>query len=404
MVDEKRIYDAAVCGGGIVGLAAALALAAAGRRVALIERRLPARSRGRLGFDARSVALTPASVDFLRGVGGIDEDELAAIEAMHVWECDGAAALRFRAPSAPAPLAWVVENSALVMRLWRCAAARIALFAPADLTSLRVEPGHVVLALQRGTASESIEARLVVAADGANSRVRSCFAAAVRREPMPSAGAQCAIATVARLHEPHRNTAWQRFGATGPVAMLPFADAHTAAVIWSGAQALIEGLMALADDAFRRALEAEVEQVGGGVVAVDRRFAFPLRQSLARDFNPAPRCVLVGDAARTLHPLAGQGVNIGLEDVRAIAAGARGAGDLGQPGLWRGYARVRRQRSKLMLVLMRSLLSAYCGVNAAKPWRRLARNTGVRLIDSSAVLKAQLVREAMGLGPLASTS
>ena len=404
MADEDCIYDAAVCGGGIVGLAAALALTAAGRRVALIERRLPVRSRARLGFDARSVALTPASVDFLRGLGGIDEDELAAIETMHVWECDGAAALRFRAPGALGPLAWVVENSALAMRLWRCAAARLTLFAPADVKALHVQPRSVVLACQRDAASESVEARLVVAADGANSRVRACFADAVRREPLPSAGAQFAIATVARLRKPHCNTAWQRFGATGPVAMLPFADAHTVAVIWSGAKALIEGLMAMDDDAFGCALEAEVERVGGGVVAVDRRFAFPLRQSLARDFNPAPRCVLVGDAARTLHPLAGQGVNIGLEDVRAIAAAAEGTGDLGQPGRWRRYARVRRQRSKLMLVLMRSLLAAYCGVNADQPWRRLARNTGVRLIDSSAAVKAQLVREAMGLGPLASAS
>ena len=148
--------------------------------------------------------------------------------------------------------------------------------------------------------------------------------------------------------------------------------------------------------------KSEVEQVGGGIEAVAQRFTFPLRQSLARDFNPAPRVLLAGDAARTLHPLAGQGVNIGLEDARAIAAVAR-AGDLGEGTRWRRYASARRQRSKLMLALMRSLLNAYCGANASKPWRRLLRNTGVRFIDSSATIKAQLVREAMGLGPLAAS-
>ena len=402
MADGDCIYDAAVCGGGIVGLSAALALAAAGRRVALIERQPPARMQGRLGFDARSVALTPASVAFLRTLGGIDERELAAIETMRVWEYDGAATLRF---SARAPLAWVVENSALTMRLWQCAAERVTLFAPVELTALRIQPHSVVLTCQRGATRELVEARLVVAADGGNSRVRSFTGATVRRETLPASGPQCAIATVARLRKPHRNTAWQRFGASGPVALLPFADAHTVAVIWSAAQAMIENLKTLNDDAFRLALDAEVEHVGTGGVgieAVDRRFSFPLQQSLARDFNPTPRSVLVGDAARTLHPLAGQGVNIGLEDVRAIAAAAS-EGDLGQPGRWRDYARIRRQRSKLMLTLMRSLLAAYCGANAGKPWRRLMRNAGVRFIDASAAIKAQLVREAMGLGPLAAS-
>ena len=403
MADADCIYDAAVCGGGIVGSAAALALAAAGRRVALIERRPPARSRGRLGFDARSVALTPASVAFLHTIGGIDEGELAVIETMRIWECDGAATLRFSAQGpSQGPLAWVVENSALAMRLWQCAAERVTLFAPADLTALSIQPRSVVLACQRGAANEQIEARLVVAADGADSRVRSLVGAAVRRETLPPSGPQCAIATVARLREPHRNTAWQRFGATGPVALLPFADTHTVAVIWSAAQSVIDHLKTLDDDAFRVALDAEVEHVGTGIDAVDQRFSFPLRQSLARDFNPTPRSVLVGDAARTLHPLAGQGVNIGLEDVRTIAAAAS-EGDLGQPGRWRSYARARRRRSKLMLALMRSLLATYCGSNAGKPWRRLARNAGVRFIDSSAAIKAQLMREAMGLGPLAAS-
>ena len=406
MADEHCIYDVAVCGGGVVGLATALALAAAGRRVALIERQPPVRAYGSLGFDARSVALTPASVGFLRNVGAIDASELTAIDTMRVWEYDGAAALRFRAPVRGA-LAWVVENSALTVRLWRLAAERVALFAPADLTALSAQRQSVALlcqcgASQGGAAHKRIEARLVVAADGANSPVRTFVGGAMRRERPPWSGQQRAIVTVARLQEPHRNTAWQRFGRTGPVALLPFADAHTVAVIWSAAEAVVKDLEGLDDAAFRLAIDAEVEGAGGGIDAVDRRFCFPLQQSLARDFNPAPRVILAGDAARTLHPLAGQGVNVGLEDARAIAAAAS-EGDLGQSGRWRRYASARRRRSKQMLALMRWLLSAYCGADAGKPWRRLARNEGVRLIDSSPAIKAHLVREAMGFGPLAAS-
>ena len=180
------------------------------------------------------------------------------------------------------------------------------------------------------------------------------------------------------------------------------AEERTAAVIWSAAQQEGERLAALDDNAFREALEDASEGVGGGVEAVDERLAFPVRQAMAADLNPIPRVVLLGDAARTLHPLAGQGVNVGLEDVRAVVQVARARPpDLGAPGTWQEYARRRRLRSKWMLALMRGLLLAYCGERAAKPWLRLARNSAIRCIDASPAAKAQLIREAMGAGPLA---
>ena len=108
----------------------------------------------------------------------------------------------------------------------------------------------------------------------------------------------------------------------------------------------------------------------GDFLAVDQRLSFPVRQALAADFNPNPRTLVIGDAARTLHPLAGQGVNLGIEDVRALVGNATRA-DLGAPGRWRGFARERRTRSKLMMASKRALLAAYCGPHAGNPWMRL---------------------------------
>ena len=399
--DKERTYDVAVVGAGIVGIATALALAEAGRRTVLIERRVPERQRGALGFDIRSVALTSASLRFLQGLGGLDGVSPASIETMRVWEHDGAAGLRFEADET---LAWVVENSALVDSLWRMAVARLDTLAPATVTALSALDSAVTLAVQDGGGTESgVSARLVVAADGAASPIRALAGVATRREPKSRLGEQRAIATVARTEMPHRNVAWQRFGRTGPVALLPLADARVVSVIWSGDAAQSERLLALDDAAFGAALGEETEHVLGRIEAVDRRHAFSAAQTLAAHLNTTPRVLLAGDAARTLHPLAGQGVNVGLEDARAIAAVAakEGVGDLGGFGLWRDYARSRRRRSKMMMALMRALLAAYCGAGAQGPWRRLARNEVLRRIDASKAAKAQLVREAMGLGAFA---
>ena len=411
MVAPEDIRDAAVVGGGIVGLAAALALVAAGYRVALVERRPPTRLRGSLGFDIRTVALTPSAAAFVSDLGADPDDpalrDMATIRTMHIWEFDGSASLTFEHPCA---LARVAENSAVTTALWHAAERhaaqrRLDLLAPASVVAVEASPGHTTLILE-GTADgerhrRTVSARLLVAADGDSSVVRELSGVVVRHEPTPWHGMQRAIATIARTGRPHGDTAWQRFGATGPVALLPLNDERHVAVIWSAAESVGAHLAALDDAGFRAALAEETEGITDGFEAVDRRLSFPLRQTLATDLNPSPRTLIIGDAARTLHPLAGQGVNVGLEDVQALAAQATGGGDLGAAGRWRDFARARRVRSKAMMATMRALLTAYCGANAGNPWMRLARNTAIRGIDASPPFKAHLVREAFGLGPLA---
>ncbi len=403
MSDRNGSYDVVVAGGGIVGLAAALALRRAGHSVAVVEPWAAKRRRGRLGFDARTVALSPASVTWLRSLGGLPEEELTRVTRMRVWEHDGAAALTFTRPDG---LAWVVEHSALVSRLWQAASQRLTLI-QATVVELEQRRDEVALRCRESAGGERmrpLRTRLLVAADGGDSAVRRLAGVGIRQERQGRAP-QYAIATLIRTARPHGNTAWQRFGSSGPVALLPVGDSSTFAVIWSTAQGEHERLAQLDDDGFRAALAAETEGVAGAIECVDQRFRFPLRQTLATDFNPAPGIILAGDAARTLHPLAGQGVNIGLEDAHALAAvaGETPSCSLASPARWRSYAQVRRTRSKLMLALMRTLLTAYCGATAGNPWRRLARNTAVRWIDSAPTVKAQLVREACGFGPLATS-
>lgn len=408
MAATENIHDAAVVGGGIVGLAAALALASAGCRVALVERTPPARLRGRLGFDTRTVALSPHNAAFISDLaadpGGLAS--MASIRTMRIWEFDGTASLTFEHPCA---LARVAENSDITTALWGAAERhagdrRLDLFSPAAVVGVAASPGHATLTLEDVPASErrsAVSARLLIAADGDRSVVRALSGVAVRHGATPRHGMQRAIATIAKTRRPHGDTAWQRFGATGPVALLPLKDEHHVAVIWSASESVSTRLAALDDAAFITALAEETEGVTDGFQAVDRRISFPLRQALAADLNPSPRTLIIGDAARTLHPLAGQGVNVGLEDVRMLAAQAAKGGDLGATGRWRDFARARRVRSKAMMTAMRALLTAYCGAGAGNPWMRLARNATIRRIDASPNVKAHLVREAFGLGPFA---
>ena len=378
-------YDVAVVGAGLVGAAAALTLGRSGSRVALIDQRRPRETTGRLGFDIRSVALSRSSLDLI-------DIEIAAspIDQMCVWEEYGGGRLTFSANEAGVDaLAWMVESSR----------ACVALCDECDgLPNVHWVEGIVSRVVSRNRAvtleleNRSISARLLVAADGAESMVRELAGV----DLVDRGGGDAAVATVVRAERAHRGVAYQRFSATGPLAFLPLADPLCCAVIWSAKRDTADELAALDDAAFAEALDVASERVLGRIAQVDQRFTFPLPQRVVRDFNPAPRILLVGDAAHTLHPLAGQGVNLGLEDVAGIAEEAqRDPTDLGRSGRWRGFALRRRARAEVMIALMRGLRDGYA---YGGPVGRWIRNSGVRLIDAAPAIKQQLVREAMGVG------
>jgi ubiquinone biosynthesis UbiH/UbiF/VisC/COQ6 family hydroxylase len=259
---------------------------------------------------------------------------------MRVWEQGAADELTFDAALVGAPeLGHIVEDRVLRAGLWAALEAEPAVRRACPARVVRCEPGagDVRVELDDGT---RWRARLVVAADGAHSPLRE--GAGMDLETMPY-GERAVVAHV-RTERPHEATAWQRFTPAGPLAFLPLADGRVS-VVWSLKDARATSVLALDDDAFMAALTEASDARLGRVLDTSRRAAFPLRMQLARRYA-APRLALVGDAAHTVHPLAGQGLNLGLLDAAALAevlgnaAGARG--DLGAPAVLARYERWRR--------------------------------------------------------------
>ena len=242
-----------------------------------------------------------------------------------------------------------------------------------------------------------LEAELLVAADGAQSRVRDMMAFSCREWDY---GHQ-AIVTTVEVDRPHRDTCWQRFLSSGPLAFLPLpgdAGRNFCSIVWSLQDALVDGLMALDEQAFCAALERAFEARLGKVIACSPRFAFPLRQRHAIDYVQ-PGVALVADAAHTIHPLAGQGINLGLQDVAVLAeevlAGRARGLNPGQLQLLRRYQRRRKGENLLMMAAMDGFKALF--EQQALPLRWL-RNAGMRGVSQMGPLKQQLIRRAMGVG------
>ena len=400
--------DIVVVGAGVVGAAAALGLADAGFQVAVIERAAPSRLSGALGFDPRTIALSPASRTLLEASGGWPDAGVCAYQRMTVWDAEGVGELSFAAaelePAEPA-LGYILELSSLTSGLWRALNAhpRLRVFAPANVVRLGFAPRGVGL-----TDGTYITAPIVIGADGANSQLRSLAGGAVRAQ----ATGQVAVAAVVRHERPHAHTAWQRFLPTGPLAFLPLHDLKAdsevqrcSAVIWSCTQARAEELRALDDAQFAAALRVAFESRLGAIRAVDTRMYVPLVQQQAQRYQPRPGVVLIGDAAHVVHPLAGQGMNLGLRDVRVLTEVLSRAVEvpavLSEATLLAGLLDRYETRARTVNALAIAFMGGVQGVFGEDGLlARGARNEGLRLVARLPALKAQVAREAMGRGLL----
>jgi 2-octaprenylphenol hydroxylase len=390
-------FDVVVAGAGMVGGTLACALLSEGLTVALVEAAPPARpSPVALSdpFDLRVSALTRASEAVLRRLGvwdGVERRRVAPYHEMFVWDEGSDGAIHFDSADLAEPaLGHIVENRVLVEALEERLGGLSGLrwLRPDGPVALSVGTGAVVLRLTR----ESVSARLVVAADGARSRVRSLAHIGCPASPN---GQEALVATV-RTERHHADTAWQRFLATGPLAFLPLPEGYCS-IVWSAPPARVAELLALSDDDFRGGLGEAFEGRLGAVTWVGRRASFPLYRQHAERYV-RPRVALVGDAAHTIHPLAGQGVNLGLLDAAALAevlAGARRSReDIGDLAVLRRYERWRRGHNALTQAAMdgfRLLFGATTAPVAA------LRGLGLRLTDGALPVKRALMRQAMGL-------
>lgn len=388
-------FDVIVAGGGMVGAAAALALAREGFAVALVEARAPSPWRAQDEVDLRVVGLAPSSIRLLDGLQTWQPLRAARVSMyrrMHVWDAASGAAVDFDAAArGQAALGAIVENRLVQWTLWQALeSAGVQRLCPCTVTACRSDDDRIVLELDDAERA-ALSARLLVAADGAASPLRALAGIELRGRDY----GQRAVVAHLRTERPHQDTAWQRFLPGGPLALLPLADGRSS-LVWSLPDAEAARVLALDDADFLAELGVASDFRLGRMLASTPRAAFPLSLQLATRYD-AERLVLLGDAAHRVHPLAGQGVNLGLRDVaelRDVLRAAREAGrDLGAPGVLRRYARRRRSADTLDALGFDALARVY-------DWRApplvALRALGVRALDRLPALKHRLVAHAAG--------
>jgi 2-octaprenyl-3-methyl-6-methoxy-1,4-benzoquinol hydroxylase len=341
--------DVAVSGGGVVGAACALALARAGLEVALVEGTSPSPWQ-RERPDLRVYAFAADNAALLQDLGiwnSVRDARAHPYRRMRVWDAAGGGELAFDADAfGRSELGWIVEHGLLLDRLWAVLpGAGVRVHCPARVAALeQADAGTdgVRLQLDDGT---RLQARIAIAADGAQSTLRALAGLEVDRHDYAQRGVVAYVAT----ERPHEDTAWQRFLPGGPLAFLPCADGSSS-IVWTLPDADAGRMLALDDDAFGRALTQAFDARLGAVRAMSPRAAFPLRRQLVRDYV-AGRVLVLGDAAHVVHPLAGQGVNLGLRDVAAlrdgILAAQRARRDWDAPSLLSRWARARKSENVL---------------------------------------------------------
>jgi 2-octaprenylphenol hydroxylase len=365
----------------------AAARALRGLRVTLIahEHRAPRTAREGDPFDARVYALSPGNVAFLRDIGAwsaLPPARLCPVRAMRIQGDDGESALSFDAYEAGVPeLAWIVEDAALQDALWQGQQA-----VAGDIEKFDLREEGVAAILKDG---RRLEARLLAGADGANSTVREAAGIAASRRSYGQS------AVVANFHcaQPHEHTAWQWFQGGPVLALLPL-PGNQVSMVWSLPEAEATRIAALDEAALCREVEAASRARLGALRLSAPPRRYPLQRLAARRLV-APRVALLGDAGHVVHPLAGQGLNLGLQDARVLAEilAAREPGrDAGDTRLLRRYERQRAEPILAMDAAIDGLFALFAG---AHPLVHRMRNAGLNLTDRIAVLKNALIRQAM---------
>ncbi len=385
--------EVAIVGGGMVGAAAALGLAQNGFQVAVIEHQAPAEFDNNSQPDVRISAISSASVALLRSLGvwdAIRSMRSHAYRQLETWEWESAH-VSFTASELGLPeLGYMVENHVLQLALWKALAAHpnIRLMCPARLTHMQSAEGRWTLSFAEG---EALTVPMVIGADGANSKVRQWAGIGIHAWDYRQA---CMLITV-RCEEAPGDSTWQHFTPTGPHAFLPLFD-NWASLVWYDTPARIRQLKAMTMPQLQKAVAAAFPSRLGAVTPVACG-AFPLTRRHALRYTQRG-LALIGDAAHTIHPLAGQGVNLGYRDVDAlleVMINARGYGENWADAHILKRYQTRRQADNFIMQSGMDLF--YAGFSNSLAPLRVIRNLGLMAAERGGVLKRQALKYALGL-------
>ncbi|WP_340676649.1 FAD-dependent monooxygenase [Paraglaciecola sp.] len=390
-----QTFDVVVIGAGIVGLVQALALKKSGLRVAVIDSQVaPVMPVG--PAQLRVSALTLATQNVVQALGAwqkLDQNRIAAYNSMLVWEQDSFAKIEFAATEVKQQqLGYIVENDALVASLWQQAqqADFIELFADSPIKQLVLSPQSNFISL---VDERMLTARLVIGADGANSMVRS-----VANFPLTFWDYdQHAIVATIKIAVPHGNVARQIFTPSGPLAFLPLWDQLQCSIVWSQDEPQASKLMSLSDSEFNKALTVAFDGQLGLCELVSERQSYPLKMRYARQWLNEG-VVIVGDAAHTIHPLAGQGANLGILDAAALAEQictlVAQDKDFSLLRNLRPFERWRKTDTLKMIAAMEGFKRLFAGNESAK---KIIRDIGLSTVNQLPIGKNAIIKHAMGL-------
>ena len=394
-----------------MGLAAACALADCGLKVLLVDAGKRTGKDNELKvnvekpkFDLRVSALTVSTRNLLKRFGAWNEIErtrLCPYQHMTVWDGDGTGAINFAADELHEPaLGYIVENRVLSAALAQQVVARSAITVLEDCAVERVIKGDHDLVSLSPSNGASVDTALLIGADGTHSIIRKESGFSIREWEY----GQEAVITTVKTEYPHEFTAWQRFMNSGPLAFLPLClpglddeNQCYCSIVWSCVTEKAEGIKVLDDKEFKKALGSAFEFRLGKIQEVDKRFSFSLWQRHATDYVQ-DGTALIGDAAHTIHPLAGQGVNLGFGDVEALSGVISAAVNKGEDYRSRKvlsrYQRYRKSQNLGMMLAMESFKRLFGSEELTVMW---LRNTGLNLMNSLPLGKEQLMRKAMGI-------
>jgi 2-octaprenyl-6-methoxyphenol hydroxylase len=390
-------YDIVIIGGGLVGVSLACALGAGRLRVAVVEA-VPLSSAAQPSYDDRAVALAYGSRRIFEGLGlwaAIERLGAYPIEHIHISDRGRFGFTRLHAADAGLPaLGYVVPTRVLGAALYQGlqTLANVRLFCPAAMERLALAADGALVDIKAGAEAASLHTRLVVAADGAHSAVRQAAGIEAQRSEYE----QIAIVTNVTAAEPHRNTAYERFTDSGPLAILPMAG-NTCGVVWSARRTEVDAILGWNDEEFLARLQERFGERLGRFARVGKRVSYPLALTRVRE-QVRERLVLIGNAAHTVHPVAGQGFNLGLRDVAALSeviedALAKGA-DIGSLAVLERYADWRVRDNQVTARFTDGLIRLFS--NDLLPLA-LGRNLGLLAADLLPPVKRGFIRMTSGL-------